>query len=303
MDKDVSVVVEALEDTILTHFLVFHHDGPFDACNPHRNAKKDRRAPMQAFPEGSANMALGGAGPLNSRIDLDKFHGRGEEGFQDYAVTRKPDTTYINPADRGEQVHGQESYGLGTSTFLEGAPASKSAVQRRESEDQYTAPAGDGGGLTRKKSLAQRLRGMSNSNRGRPSDLRSPPEGRYNAVLVDTSSPPPEKYRQAQSAGGPRRANTRDQEINPFDEYDAAFEKKGQQIQFAEQERPVGRARAPSSPKPVGLTRSVTADSAVNGSGGEAESGKSGGGLLNRMRSLKGGGRRQRPERKDSNGV
>lgn len=266
---------------------------------------------MQAFPEGSANMMLGGAGPLKSRIDLDKFHGRGEEGFSDYAVTRKPDTTYINPTERGEQIHGAESYGLGTSTFLEGAPASKSALQRRESEDQYTAAAGNGGGLTRKKSLAQRLRGMSNQNRGRPSDLRSP-EGCYNPVLIDTgSSPPPEGYAlKSQSAGGIRRANTRDNEINPFDEYDAAFEKKGQQIQFAEQERP-GRGRTPSSPNAKvaapGLTRSVTADSAVNGSGGvdagaEGKSGGGGGGFIHRMKSLK-GGRRQRPERKDSNGL
>jgi hypothetical protein len=261
---------------------------------------------MQAFPEGSANMALGGAGPLRSRIDLDKFHGRGEEGFQDYAVTRKADTTtYINPTDRSEQVHGAETYGLGTSTFLEGAPASRSALQRRESEEQYTAGAADGGGLTRKKSLAQRLRGMSNSNRGRPNDLRSP-EGRYNAAVLDPSSPPSEKYAKAQSAGGPRRVTTRDQEINPFDEYDAAFERKGQQIQFAEQERPA-RQRAPSSPKAgpgSALARSVTADSAAaGGSGGEdAQSAKTGGGLLNRMKSLK-GGRRARPERKDSSGI
>lgn len=258
---------------------------------------------MQAFPEGSANMALGGSGPLKSRIDLDKFHGRGEEGFQDYAVTRKADTTtYINPTDRTEQIHGAESYGLGTSTFLEGAPASKAALQRRESEDQYTMGGGDGGGLTRKKSLAQRLRGMSNSQRTRPNDLRSP-EGRYNPVLVDTSSPPRgDRIPASQSAGGMRRANTRDQEINPFDEYDAAFEKKGQQIQFAEQERPA-RPQAPGSPKGTpGLTRSVTADSGVNGGGdGDGSKSSGGGGLLNRMRSLK-GGRRQRPERKDSNG-
>lgn len=302
MGKGVSDGRTLNDCSILTICAVFHHDGPFDACNPHRNAKKDRRAPMQAFPEGSANMALGGAGPLRSRIDLDKFHGRGEEGFQDYAVTRKADTTYINPTERGEQVHGAESYGLGTSTFLEGAPASKSALQRRESEDQYVAGPGEGGGLTRKKSLAQRIRGMSNSNRGRPNDLRSP-EGRYNAVLVDTSSPPPERYSKAQSAGGVRRANTRDQEINPFDEYDAAFEKKGQQIQFAERERPT-RQRAPSSPKAPGLTRSITADSAVvSDRDGDSTKTGGGGGLLSRMKSLKGGPRRQRPDRKDSNGM
>ena len=254
---------------------------------------------MQAFPAGSANMAMGGAGPLNSRIDLDKFHGRGEEGFSDYAVTRKADTTtFVNPTDKVEQVHGAESQGLGTSTFLEGAPVSRSALQRRESEDQYAATA-EGGGLQRKKSLAQRFRGMSNPRRERP-DLRSP-ESRYNPVLVDTNTSPPNGQGKIQSAsaGGPHRAQTRDQEMNPFDEYDAAFEKKGQQIQFAEQERP-NRAAPPTSPKGGAvLTRSVTADSAArSGDDGEPKS-SGGGGLLNRMRSLK-GGRRARPERKES---
>lgn len=281
---------------------VFHHDGPFDACNPHRNAKKDRRAPMQAFPEGSANMMLGGAGPLHSRLDLDKFHGRGEEGFQDYGQTRKANTTllqqqFINPTDRIEQVHGAESYGLGTSTFLEGAPASKRALERRESEEQ-TAQEGMpyGGGLQRKKSLAQRLRGMSASQRRGPGGEIRSPEARYN----DTGafSPP---LGQSQSAGGPARAAqnyTNQNEVNVFDnEYDAAFEKKGTQIRIAEQEHP-GHVRAPSSPSGAGaaLTRSVTADANLASPSEE----KPASGFLNRMKSLK-GGRRARPERKDSN--
>ena len=205
---------------------------------------------MQAFPEGSANMALGGAGPLHSRLDLDRFHGRGEEGFQDYGNTRKADTAQlINPHDRTEMVHGEESYGLGTSTFLEGAPASKNALQRRESEEQTTTQEESFGG-----------------------------------------------------AGGPARAvYTKENEVNPFDnEYDAAFEKKGTQIKIAEQEKPnIGRARAPSSPRGPSLTRSMTADAAVRTSGEEEK--PSGGGFLHRMKSLKGGGRRARPERKDSN--
>ena len=260
---------------------------------------------MQAFPEGSMNMALGGAAPLHSRIDLDRFHGRGEEGFQDYGNTRKADTSYvtpqlINPTDRIEQVHGVESYGLGTSTFLEGAPASKSALQRRESEEQTMMQDPSlGGGLQRKKSLAQRIRGMSGSQRRpAPGDIRSP-NARYNGTDGADDSPP---HNKAMSAGGPARAvYTKENEVNPFDnEYDSAFEKKGTQIKIAEQEKPnVGRARAPSSPKGPGLTRSVTADGAVRTSGEEEK--PSGGGFLHRMKSLKGAGRRARPERKDSN--
>ena len=256
---------------------------------------------MQAFPEGSANMMLGGSGPLRSRLDLDKFHGRGEEGFQDYGQTRKNNTAfaqaqqYVNPHDRTEMVHGAESYGLGTSTFLEGAPASKKALERRESEDQTTQEGMvAGGGLQRKKSLAQRLRGMSASQRrGPPGETRSP-EARYN----DTGalSPP---LGQTQSAGGQANATqgyTKQNEVNVFDnEYDAAFEKKGTQIRIAEQEHP-GHSRVPSSPKGAALTRSVTADAAVASPSEE----KPASSFLNRMKSLK-GGRRARPERKDSN--
>ena len=307
MEKDVSDQIEVMKSQHESdHKLVFHHDGPFDACNPHRNVRKDRRAPMQAFPEGSANMALGGSGPLRSRLDLDKFHGREEEGFQDYGNTRKANTTYVqpqyvNPHDRIEQVHGEESYGLGTSTFLEGAPASKSALQRRESEEQTPMQdPGMGGGLQRKKSLAQRLRGMSGSQRrAGPGELRSP-DARYNGVDGTGDSPPQIKAISA-SAGGPSRAvYTKDNEVNPFDnEYDTAFEKKGAQIRIAEQERPnVGRVRAPSSPKGAAVTRSMTAEAAVRSPGAEEDK-PIGGGFLNRMKSLK-GGRRARPERKDS---
>jgi hypothetical protein len=257
---------------------------------------------MQAFPEGSANMALGGAGPLNSRLDLDKFHGRGNEGFQDYGHTRKANTTviaqqYIDPHARTEQVHGEESYGLGTSTFLEGAPASKRALERRESEEQATQegmPAG--GGLQRKKSLAQRLRGMSASQRrGAPGEIRSP-EARYN----DTGALSPPLISSVSAGGQARTAQnyTNENEVNVFDtEYDAAFEKKGTQIRIAEQEKPsASHGRAPSSPKSgAGLTRSVTADAAVASPGEE----KPASGFLNRMKSLK-GPRRARPERKDS---
>ncbi|KAK4552481.1 hypothetical protein LTR86_010325 [Recurvomyces mirabilis] len=295
-------IIDKLDVTGIYGQGLFHHDGPFDACNPHRNAKGGRRPPpMQAFPEGSANMALGGAGPVRSRIDLDKFHGRGEDAFSDYAVTRKADTTTIvNPHDRVEPVHGNETEGLGTSTFLDGAPASRSALQRRESEDPTQMDGGAmGGGLTRKQSIVQRFRGMSNSRRGGAAGLRSP-EARYNDVI--DSSPPRYGSNKAVSAGGPARAvYTKENEINPFDnDYDAAFEKKGAEIRTVEQQG--GLAPRPSS---NGLTRSVTADSpAVRGSSNEedrpvAASSSGGGGFLNRMKSLK-GGRRARPERRDT---
>ena len=288
---------------------VFHHDGPFDACNPHRNAKKDRRAPMQAFPANSANMQLGGAGPLNPRIDLDRFHGRGEEAFDTFATTRKADTKIVDPTQRIEQIHGDESTGLGTSTFLDGAPASKREVQRRDSElDQQPNFGPASGGLARKKSLVQRFRGMSASRRMGPGgDLRSP-DARYYNQDGGQISPTTGGASKALSAGGPLRARyTKENEVNPFDnDYEDAYEKKGAQIRIAEQE---GRPLVPkqtTSPATragpgLGLTRSVTADSAPRpGSGdGEVKSSSGGGGFLSRMKSLK-GGRRARPERRDS---
>ena len=258
---------------------------------------------MQAFPADSANMQLGGAGPLRSRLDLDKFHGRGEEGFTEFATTRKAAAaaTIIDPKG-AEYVHGPETNGLGTSTFLDGAPASKSALQRRDSEDPETSGFGTSGGLSRKKSLAQRFRGMSNSRRPAPGDIRSP-ETRYGSGSNELESPAASFPVKAISAGGPPRARyNKENEVNPFEnDYEAAFEKKGTQIRIAEQERPsaAGRPRAPSSPKQhPGLSRSLTSENGpalrTRGSSGEEE--RPSGGFLKRMRSLKGGPRRPRNE-------
>ncbi|TKA31503.1 hypothetical protein B0A54_15637 [Friedmanniomyces endolithicus] len=305
-------IIDKLDVTGIYGQGLFHHDGPFDACNPHRNAKGGRRpAPMQAFPADSANMALGGSGPLRSKLDLDKFHGRGEEGFADYAVTRKPATAIINPTDRIEPVHGEETFGLGTSTFLEGAPAGRAALQRRESEEQGMGdPSGGmmGGGLARKKSLAQRFRGMSASRRGGPNgDLRSPDARYHNTDTLNTSPP---QYGKAVPAAGPSRGvYAKENEVNPFDnDYEGAFDKKGAEIRVAELEKQPLAPRA-QSPRMAGLARSVTADSGVvrgssneeeRGGGGSGGGSGGGGGFLSRMRSLKGGGRRARVERRDT---
>lgn len=292
---------------------------------------------MQAFPTNSANMAIGGAGPVNKNIDLDRFHGRQEDAFTDYATSGTHEAQPMdpalhrpgaktarqlsfNPTDRVEQVHGEESYGLGTSTFLEGAPASRSAVHRRESEqDQLPAlngpSIGGAGGLARKKSLAMRIRGLSNQRRnfsGESGSAVRSPDARYGGPVSPDALP-----QGPQSAGGYMRTRqTSGTERNPFfvtsdpDPYEDAYEKKGARIQIAEQERPGGsRTRQASNPRAMGLTRSVTMDSAPTerererererqrGSGEEMRSG-GGGGFLNRMKSLK-GGRRARPERRE----
>jgi hypothetical protein len=300
MAKGVSWLIGVFAPQSLTQNPVFHHDGPFDACNPHRNVKKDRRAPMEAFPANSANMALGGSGPLNSRIDLDRFHGRGEEAFDTFASTRKTDASIIDPTRRGDYVHGAESTGLGTSTFLDGAPASKRDMTRRDSEEK-TSGLNAGGGLSRKKSIAQRFRGMSNNRRTPDARYHQAGSSNENAIEV---SPPGSK---AVSAGGPARAQANyrnENEINPFDQdYENAYARKGAQIRIAEQERPsatrnLSASNAVPNGQGRGLTRSVTADSAPRPTSNDGDKPSSGGGFLSRMKSLK-GGRRARPERKD----
>ena len=310
--------------------LVFHHDGPFDACNPHRNRKGQQRAPMQAFAKDSANNSMGGSGPVNKEINFAQFHGRGEEGFTDYSTSgkkpleesvkfdpyagsnapRRPAPSMIGGVDRAssfnphaqvEKIHGNESMGLGTSTHLEGAPAPRAAIIRRESENDKIPGSGNTGGLGRKRSLAQKIRGISGANRGRefgPSGRMTSPEGTYERTHTSTS---PDK-------GGVPKAN----ESNPFfNDYDDAYERKGQQIQDAEQRKRSGsigggedqinvRSRAMSSPKrtigPGMLERRTTNDGPPPAMNNSENSG--GGGFLSRVKSLK-GGKRSRPDRRD----
>ena len=326
-------------DIRLTFCKVFHHDGPFDACNPHRNRKGSERAPMQAFAKDSANNTMGGSGPVHKEINFAQFHGRGDEGFTDYATSgagagaAKPQTesvvefesyagasaplrrgpgvrpgvdrtTSFNPTDRIEPVHGEETLGLGTSTFLDGAPAARTAIRRRESENEHVPGMVNAAGLGRKRSLAQKIRGISNSNRG--GAFAGPPKV-TSPIGVCERNTSPTGPGEVQSAGGmPKIRETK----NPFfNDYDDAYERKGQQIQIAEQRRRNGsigggeeqinaRARAMSSPKraPSGglLERRVTNDEAVNS---PAEP-SGGGGFLSRVKSLK-GGKRARPERRE----
>lgn len=287
---------------------------------------------MQAFAKDSANMAIGGSGPVNKDLNFAQFHGRGAEGFTDYSTSgAKPlqepinleayadsdvpgraalglqgnlnRASSFNPTARVDKIHGEESMGLGTTTHLEGAPAARAAIVRRESEADQVPVSGNTGGLGRKRSLAQKIRGISNVNRGHgvgPSGRITSPEG----IFVRETTPT--------SPGGPPKAGGMPniKETNPFfNNYDDDYEKKGQKIQIAEERNRSGsigggedqinvRSRARSSPKramgPGILERRITNDGPVAGS---AES-SGGGGFLSRVKSLR-GGKRSRPERRD----
>jgi Pal1 cell morphology protein len=291
---------------------VWHHDGPFDACRPHRNSKKNALAPINAFPTNSANNTIGGSGPVNPGINLEQFHGMGVEGFHDYGTVlnhpaatnpNKPFITpaVVNPINRVEPVHGEESLGLGTSTFLEGAPASRQAIQRTQSEQNQAAAEA---GVMRKKSIAMRLRGMSNSRRypdgyPGPSGPTSPPpalksptlnKGRFQdrsggVTLSDGALASPDAL-----ATRPATAGGRGTEKNPFDslaEEDSADTKTKAEARIsvaeADDEFPEGRERALSSPRRGGLERRATTD--MDDGGAKASAGT---GFLSRVKSLKG---------------
>ena len=280
---------------------------------------------MQAFAKDSANNSMGGSGPVNKEINFAQFHGRGAEGFTDYSTSGSklpaestefepyagPSvSTRTAPAGRGvidrassfnpinqiDKIHGAETMGLGTTTHLEGAPAPRAAILRRESDNEQVPGAGNSGGLGRKRSLAQKIRGISNANRGRDFGLSgriTSPEGVYERTTSPTSPD------EAQSRGVIPNVK----ETNPFfNNYDEAYERKGQRIQNAEQRNRSGsigggeeqlnvRSRAMSSPKraigPGMLERRTTNDATPVGPGET----NGGGGFLSRVRSLKGGKR------------
>jgi hypothetical protein len=248
---------------------------------------------MQAFPKDSRNMNLGGSGPNNSKLNLDLIHGTGHDAHHEYndapaydedAAYMRPKTSsrnapFIDPAAR-EPVHGEETFGLGTSTFLEGAPASRAAIQRRESEYEAQQRLENANGLSRTKSLAQKI-----------GAVRRPREPRQ------ATSPEP-VYSPTTPLGTGKSETTN----NPFfKEYDQDYERKGQQIAFAQQQDQLngGRARAPSSPKRYGLERTKTQESTGEGGGGESKGTR----FLNRVKSIK--TKRTapaRPERRETSG-
>lgn len=252
---------------------------------------------MQAFPKDSLNNVLGGSGPLQKRPDHATFLGNNdEEAFKDYhkvneargpyavEVKPNPNQPYVEAStSKVEPVHGDESMGLGTSTFLEGAPASRKAIQRRETEGGPVDT--NGGGLQRKKSLAQKIRGGIGRDRREfaPSGRMTSPEGIYSPQSPESTTP----------NGTTRKASER----NPFfNEFEPG---KGDSITIVEPESRPRRARAPSSPqRGIGgrLERRVTSDGSSSGAFSEEPAKPMG--FLSRVKSLKGGPRKPKPDMK-----
>ncbi|KAF8251958.1 Pal1-domain-containing protein [Wilcoxina mikolae CBS 423.85] len=260
-------VIDKLDVTGIYGSGLFHHDGPFDACNPHRNKNSRRLAPVQAFPADSANNSMSGFGPLNEKADHSHIFGnRDAEAFHDYTSNgSRPSAnraTSFDPKAAVETLHGDESLGLGTSTFLDGAPASRVAMQKTVTEAFEDRPRsssdgafGGGIGIQRKKSLAQKIRSIK-------------PDG---PITSRRRAPPPPGGRRSPSGSPTTPNDSKDGYF--FNDYDDAYDKKGENITAAESDRK--RERAPSSPKKPhpGLNRVGTDDANSNG-------------LLKRVRSL-----------------
>jgi hypothetical protein len=232
---------------------------------------------MQAFPKDSLNNTIGGSGPLNARPDHATFLGQqDDEAFmewsrgskdKEYSSSRIKETPVFDPMSRGSILHGDESLGLGTSTFLEGTPAARTAIQKREEER-----AAEGDGLQRKKSLAHRIRNMNRGGRDfQPSGRVTGPESGYGS-------------RRSPSQGGPASASL--SERNPFfNEYGSG---KGEEEFTVHKMDSNGSRPSPASPNGPSLERRSTTDA----TGGDDAQPKTSG-ILGRMKSLK--GRRQRP--------
>ncbi|KAI1813161.1 Pal1-domain-containing protein [Poronia punctata] len=261
-------IIDQLDATSIYGTGLFHHDGPFDACNPHRNRKGSRRAPMQAFAKDSANNTIGGSGPLNKRPDHKLFLGQESHDTTMYAPKpRKDGIELFDPKQRGEFEHGEETLGLGSSTFLEGTPATRTAIARNQVESAQEAA----DGLGRKKSVVQRFKSMKRGPRDYSDGRVTSPEAYYTP-------------RPSAPTGGSAT------ERNPFF---AEFDKTEEHITV---KRKDSDAASPLTPpgNSHSLERRATTDATMDGPA-DAQGKQAGGGFLSRVKSLK-GSRRQRPD-------
>lgn len=202
------------------------------------------------------------------------------EAFTDYAGavngSRAHAEMLFDPTSRGDVLHGDQSLGLGTSTFLEGTPAARAVIQKREAEQAAEMAEG---GLQRKKSLAQRIRGINKVPReympgGRPSFG----EGGRRPTYPDL----PRRTTEGESSNSRKYSNEFDNEPESI-----SIKKPGDRDGSTSPTSPPARTRQVS----IGIERRSTAEGTMSTSAEKP----GGSGLLARVKSLK-GGRRTRPQ-------
>lgn len=192
----------------------FHHDGPFDACTPHRN-KNSKKAPVAAFPINGANNSLA------PNVNRDRFTTESNilmqgdsPAYQDFSAigntangggsgyparnniaNRSENNVTFDPLSKSDPVHGDPTMGLGSSTFLEGTPASKTAVETAAAQQAAQV------NVSRKKSLVNKLRGQGSS----PAPPR-PPRLNYDqgqqSPLLPVGSASSDANRERSNSGG-----------------------------------------------------------------------------------------------------
>lgn len=116
----------------------FHHDGPFDACTPHRN-RNEKQGPVAAFPADGPNNSLAMDAPDLVRFKQEQVvFGRDPEAEP---VFPEP-TDNFDPTERAKPVHGNPTLGLGSSTFVDGTPASAKAISDADHDEQVASSMG-----------------------------------------------------------------------------------------------------------------------------------------------------------------
>ncbi|KFA73806.1 hypothetical protein S40288_03161 [Stachybotrys chartarum IBT 40288] len=264
-------IIDQLDATSIYGTGLFHHDGPFDALNPHRNRHNSRRAPMQAFPKDSLNNSLGGFGPLNKQADHSTFLGTGtDEAFRDFSATGGSKHSQVaggppifDSNGRESVIHGDETHGLGTSTFLEGTPAAKAAIVRSQAEQAQDAVENS---MQRKKSLAHRIRNINKGPREYNASGRVvSPEGMY--------------YRRSPNGASPGTPG--DPEHNPFL---AEFSKGEESINVRPRDAAMSPEMGPQRSMGGSLERRATTDATTTLDDAPAKPV----GILGRMKSMKG---------------
>ncbi|EGW31442.1 uncharacterized protein SPAPADRAFT_62006, partial [Spathaspora passalidarum NRRL Y-27907] len=150
----------------------FHHDGPFDACAPHRN-KNVKAAPVMAFPVDGPNNYIGGSGgnidkneqmdlafgnynadrddatfrrpgatmrtgrlsddgPVTAGLKTNRVHD--DPSSTIYTAKQNPSVINFDSNLKAQPIHGSTTAGLGSTTFVDGAPAPKKAAQEAEQQ-------------------------------------------------------------------------------------------------------------------------------------------------------------------------
>lgn len=153
----------------------FHHDGPFDACAPHRNKKSTRGVtPVSAFPADGPNNSL-------AFEDQTAANYRREQEVYGRATQRSPETMpSFDPTERSPKVYGDRTAGLGSSTFIDGTPASREA--QREAGRERATSLGRSRSLLRRQPSARRYKDDDNEDdapRGLLGRVRSLRVGRH----------------------------------------------------------------------------------------------------------------------------